>query len=104
MNSCQLNDTGSSTRPLISNRHASVSTFGIERRDTPEPFNIFQNSTIDASGSYQIAEPLSRAGDRIVLRALMDILGAVSACANEQSPVNGFHLTPIRLLVTVEKP
>jgi uncharacterized protein len=88
----------------LDNLSGALSIFGIERWETPEPFNIFQNSTINADGSYQIAEPLSRAGDRIVLRALMDIIGAVSACANEQSPVNSFHLTPIRLLVTDEKP
>lgn len=88
----------------LDNLSGALATFGVERWQTPEPFNIFQNSTIDQSGAYQIAEPLSRPGDRIVMRALMDIVGAVSACAHDRSPVNGYNLTPLRLLVTDTMP
>jgi uncharacterized protein len=84
----------------LDNLSGALSAFGLERWQTPEPFNIFQNSTLDAEGNYRIAEPLSKPGDRIVLRALMDIVGAASACAHDRSPVNGFNLTTLRLLVT----
>jgi uncharacterized protein len=84
----------------LDNLSGALAAFGIERWATPEPFNIFQNTRIDAEGNYTVAEPVTKPGDRIVLRVLMDIVGAASACAHDHSPVNGYNLTPIRLVVS----
>ncbi len=88
----------------LDNLSGALQTFGVERWATPEPFNIFQNTTIDGDGHYQVAAPLSKPGDRLVMRALMDLEGAVSACANAQSPVNGHNPTSLRLIVTSDRP
>jgi uncharacterized protein len=86
------------------NLSAALSRFGVERWQVPEPFNMFQNTTIGPNGELVTEAPLSRPGDRIVLRALMDVVGAVSACAQDRTPTNGFNPTSLRLLITDERP
>ena len=48
-----------------------------------------------------MVDPPSRAGDRIVLRALMNLMCAVSSCPQDIIPGNG--LVPTELLVRVER-
>jgi uncharacterized protein len=86
------------------NLTAALSRFGVERWQVPEPFNIFQHTTVAPDGELVTEAPLSRAGDRIVLRALMDIVGAVSACPQDQTPTNNFNPTSLRLMITDERP
>lgn len=86
------------------NLTGALATFGVEPWLVPEPFNVFQNSTLDAEGNYRYDAPLSRPGDRLVLRALVDVVGAVSACAYDLSNINGEKLTPLLLRVTAEPP
>lgn len=83
----------------LDNLAGALAQHGIERWEIPEPLNIFQNTPVDSSGSFVPSTALSRAGDRIVLRALTDIVGAVSACAQDQGPVNGDRLTPLLLVI-----
>ena len=73
----------------LDNLTAALAPYGVEEWAVPEPFNIFQNTTLDAEGNYRYDAPLSRAGDRLVLQALIDVVGAVSACAHDLGPVNG---------------
>ncbi len=42
---------------------------------------------------------LSRAGDRVVLEALMDVVLGVAACSVSESKCNSGKCTPIRILV-----
>ena len=85
-------------RNCLDNLGAALEPYGIEPWVIPEPFNIFQNTRVDISGQF-VAQPApSKAGDRIVLRALMHIVCAISACAQDQTPVNDYRPTP--LLVT----
>jgi uncharacterized protein YcgI (DUF1989 family) len=88
----------------LDNLSAALAAHGVEPWQVPEPFNVFQNTVVDPAGGYQYAAPLSRAGDRLVLRALMDVVGAVSACAHDLSPVNGGKLTPLLLRITADRP
>ncbi|HUZ01715.1 MAG TPA: urea carboxylase-associated family protein [Thermomicrobiaceae bacterium] len=88
----------------LDNLTGALAPFGIEQWLVPEPFNIFQNTTLDPDGNYRYAAPLSRPGDRLVLRALIDVVGAVSACAHDLSTVNGGKLTPLLLRVTAVPP
>jgi uncharacterized protein len=81
------------------NLAAALAEHAVEPREIPEPFNIFQNTRVDAEGYFMPRPALSRPGDRIVLRALMDLVGALSACAHDQAPVNGDKLTPLRLVI-----
>jgi len=91
-------------RNCLDNLSAALAPHGVERWRIPEPFNVFQNTRVDAEGRFVPQAALSKAGDRIVLRALMDIVGAVAACAQDQTPVNGYRPTPLRLTVGPQRP
>jgi uncharacterized protein YcgI (DUF1989 family) len=65
----------------------------------PDPVNFFQNSPILADGTVGRGRSTARAGDKVVLRALMDVIAAGSACPQDQTEANGFNVTDIRLMV-----
>ncbi|MBS1895707.1 MAG: urea carboxylase-associated family protein [Actinobacteria bacterium] len=59
--------------------------------------SLFMNVVLDADGSMRIAEPVSRAGDSITLKALMDVRIAISNCPQERNPCNAFNPTRLRV-------
>jgi len=65
----------------------------------PNPFNFFMHTAILSRGEIEVREPLSEASDFVVLRAMTDLVIAVSACPNERNPQNGRE--PSDLLVRV---
>jgi uncharacterized protein YcgI (DUF1989 family) len=91
-------------RNCLDNLSAALAPYGVERSAVPEPFNIFQNTAVDASGNFNFQTALSKPGDRLVMRTFMDIFGALSACAQDQVPINGSRLTPLRLIIGARKP
>ena len=54
---------------------------------------------INADGSISVEAPLSKAGDRIVLEALMDITLGVAACSVSESKCNSGKCSPIKVIV-----
>ncbi|MES2856008.1 MAG: urea carboxylase-associated family protein [Bdellovibrionota bacterium] len=57
-------------------------------------FNIFMNVTVDTKGRLKIERPRSKAGDRVVFEAKMDLIVALTACSHEET--NGGVCKPIR--------
>jgi len=88
----------------LDNLTNALAPFGIDAWQVPEPFNIFQNSKIDAEGNYHFETARSRPGDRLVLRALLDVVVAVSSCAYDLSSINGARLTPLLLRISADRP
>jgi uncharacterized protein YcgI (DUF1989 family) len=74
---------------------AALREYGIEEDDIPDPVNWFMNVGIVAKGRFEIREPLSERNDYVLLRALMDLVVAVSACPQDQNPCNAFNPTDI---------
>jgi len=81
-----------------SNFEAALRPFGIPLNEVPYSFNIFMNVPI-ADGKIGIAEPISKAGDHVDLRAETDLLVAISNCPQERNPCNAY--TPTRLRVVL---
>ncbi len=52
------------------------------------PINLFMYTKINTDGSISVEKPLSKAGDKIVLKALMDITLGVAACSVSESNCN----------------
>ncbi|MHB8733201.1 MAG: DUF1989 domain-containing protein [bacterium] len=86
-------------RNCLDNLTGALVPYGLDRWTVPEPFNISQNTRVDEDGNFVALPPLSKAGDRIVLRAAVDLIGALAACAQDQIAVNGFKLTPLRIMM-----
>ena len=82
----------------------ALAPHGVDPVQIRDPFNIFQNSPTSPAGVLALAEPVTKPGDRVVFRALMNLVGAVSACPQDFLPVNGFRITDLRIVVSEERP
>lgn len=71
-----------------------------ENRPIITPVNLFMNTRINADGSISVETPPSKAGDAIVLKALMDVRLGIAACSVSESKCNGGKCTSIK--VTIE--
>lgn len=76
------------------NLERALAPYGITPDEIPIAFNVFMNVDVDASsGKIEVRPPKSRAGDRLLLRAEMDLIVAMTACSAGQS--NNFTYKPI---------
>jgi uncharacterized protein YcgI (DUF1989 family) len=81
----------------------AVEPFGLGVLDLPNPINLFQNTFIRADGKVDADAPVTGPGDSIVLRALVDVIVAVSTCPWDSPDtdfgraINGPGPSPARL-------
>ncbi len=76
----------------------SLEPFGIAPDAIATTLNIFMNVEVLPSGELRILPPRSRAGDRFVLRAEMDLVVGITACSAELSNNGRFKPIDVRLL------
>lgn len=84
----------------LENLSLAVEAYGIPSDNIPAPFNIFMNTGIRENGELTLNGCPSKQGDFIELRAEMDCLVAVTACADDISECNNGHCTRIGLKVS----
>jgi uncharacterized protein len=83
-------------RSCRSNFVEALAPWRYEEWQIPDVINIFQNAPIHPDRTFGNEIPTSQAGDKIVLRALVDgVVAAISACPQDLNPCNGFHPSPI---------
>ncbi len=70
-----------------------------EKRPSITPINLFMNTRINTDGTISVEKPLSKAGDKIVLQALMDITLGVAACSVSESKCNSGKCSPIKVVI-----
>ena len=81
-------------RGCFGNLADALEPYGIGPDDIPTAFNVFMNVPVDGeSGLIAVKPPVSKAGDRIVLRAEMDLIIGLTACSAYDS--NGGSFKPI---------
>ena len=72
----------------------ALKPYGVEDDAIPVAFNCFMNVPVDGeTGRFKVLPPLSKAGDRIVFRARMDLIIGLTACSAPAS--NGGSFKPI---------
>lgn len=76
----------------------ALAPWGTQRHQLPHPINFFQNMSYP-EGRVQFGESLARPGDAVELRALLDVVAAVSACPMDLNPISGYRVTDIALEV-----
>jgi uncharacterized protein len=81
-----------------------LAPFGIAPDEIPTTLNVFMNVDILPTGELQILPPRSRAGDRLVLRAEMDMIVGVTACSAELSNNGRFKPIDVRLHADPDAP
>jgi uncharacterized protein YcgI (DUF1989 family) len=80
-------------RGCFGNLAAALAPYGVTEDMIPTAFNCFMNVPVAADGTLTVEPPLSKAGDRIVLEAKMDLVIGLTACSALQS--NGGSFKPI---------
>lgn len=78
---------------------ASLSDYGVGYDRIPDPINWFMTVSIQRRGELEIREPIAEAGDYVVVKALKDVVAAVSACPQDLVPTNAEHPTDVRIRV-----
>lgn len=63
------------------------------------PVNLFMYTTIGPDGRLVVKPPRSKAGDRIVLRAEMDVRLGLAACSVSESDCNSGRCTAIKIII-----
>ena len=70
-----------------------------ENRPIIRPINLFMHTAVAPDGRIEVRKPISRPGDRIVLRARMDVRLGIAACSVSESDCNGGKCTPVKVIV-----
>ena len=85
-------------RGCFGNLAEALAPWGVEPDMIPCAFNVFMNVPVDAdTGKVSVLPPLSKPGDRLVLRAEMDLVIGLTACSAYAS--NGGSFKPIHYRV-----
>ena len=67
---------------------------GYDSHLVPNPLNLWMNVPVADSERLALIDPVSKPGDRVLLRALMDCVIVLSCCPMDVMPVNGPDRTP----------
>jgi len=88
-------------RGCFGNLAEALAPFGVEPDAIPCAFNVFMNVPVNqATGKLEVLPPTSKAGDRLRLRAEMDLVIGLTACSAYAS--NGGTFKPIDYRVSQE--
>lgn len=82
------------------NLRRALSEFGVGPELVVDSLNLFMRMQVAPDGAVTIEEPISRAGDYVVLEAVRDCLVGVSNCPQEWGPTNARELGRIRLKIS----
>ena len=63
------------------------------------PVNFFMYTKINMDGSISVEKPISKPGDRVVLKALMDMRLGIAACSVSESKCNGGTCSPVKIVI-----
>jgi uncharacterized protein YcgI (DUF1989 family) len=85
-------------RSCRTNLAEAMAEYGIPYLYLPEPVNFFQNTPIRPDGTIEYGRSPAKPGDRVVLRALMDLIAAGSSCPM-LGGVNGEQPTDLKFIV-----
>jgi uncharacterized protein YcgI (DUF1989 family) len=78
-------------RGCFGNLAAALAPYGVTEDMIPTAFNVFMNVRVDgATGELRVEPPLSKAGDRTVFEARMDLVIGLTACSALQSNNGSF--------------
>ena len=64
------------------------------------PLNLFMNTRVEPDGSVVAGDLFSEAGDRVVFRAEIDVVGVVSACPMDLTPTGSRGVTDLQIIVS----
>ena len=72
----------------------AMNDLDMEIADVPSPINLFMNIPWTSEGRLSWEAPVSKPGEYILLRSVMDCVVAFSACPQDMLPINGIDRAP----------
>ncbi|MCJ7855668.1 urea carboxylase-associated family protein [Lachnospiraceae bacterium NSJ-143] len=69
------------------------------QRPIIHPVNFFMYTKINTDGTISVESPLSKAGDSVTLRALMDVRLGVASCSVSESKCNSGKCSPVKIVI-----
>jgi N-carbamoyl-L-amino-acid hydrolase len=81
------------------NMRLALKAIGLRAREVPQPFNLWMNIPIKPDYSIDWLAPVSKAGDHVDIKAVMDCVVVMSACPQDIIPINA--LNPLEVEFTV---
>jgi len=79
------------------NLRMAMKAIGLRVAEVPSPLNLWMNIPIRDDLSVGWEPPVSKPGDSVTLRAVMDCVVAMSACPQDIIPINGADCTPVEV-------
>lgn len=70
-----------------------------EQHPIIHPVNLFMYTKINSDGSISVEQPISKPGDKVVLKAEMDVRLGIAACSVSESKCNGGKCSSIRIII-----
>lgn len=77
----------------------SKSGYRLTKRDLPPNINFFMNVPVTPDGGLMFADGISGPQRYVELESLSTTLALISNCPQLNNPCNGYHPTPIRLMI-----
>ena len=81
----------------------AVNEFTAESVEAPQPLNLWMNVSVDDEMKLSLIPPVSKPGDYVILKALMDVYIILSACPMDVTPVNGENCQPVEVHYRISK-
>ncbi len=76
------------------NLRAALGQLDLRAPEFPAPLNLWMNIPVGPDGKITWGEPLSKPGDHVTLRAVLDCIVVMSTCPQDMIPINGAACTP----------
>jgi len=76
-------------RNCTDNFWEALTAVGIHPNELPSPFNLWQNTPVEADGVIKPNPPTAEKGDYIMFRAEMDLVICLSACPQDITSICG---------------
>lgn len=83
----------------LDNINNAFSELSFNKRTEITPFNIFMYTKIMPDGKISVETPLSKPGDKIVLKAEIDVVLGIASCSVSESKCNGGKSRPIKVII-----
>lgn len=63
------------------------------------PVNLFMCTKINPDGRISVEQPITKPGDKVILKAEMDVRLGIAACSVSESKCNGGKCSPIKIII-----
>ena len=81
------------------NLKAAMQAIGLKAPEVPSPFNVWMNIPVGPDGATRWEAPVSKPGDYVVFKALIDVVAVMSCCPQDILPVNAGAPTEVHYQV-----